>query len=93
MYERLKDLQWHTTEECVEAVGHRFGASVLLLRKEGYDIRSEREDDKWVYRMMSLEKGPELGSKVKMYLTMDSVIALANGNITEHHVGGRRPCT
>lgn len=38
LIEVLKDGQWHTNWELVEKVGHRFGASILILRRgEGPD--------------------------------------------------------
>lgn len=56
----LRDGQWHTNWELVEKVGHRFGASILILRRgegpdgehwkiQGEAVRGEKPGE-WRYR-------------------------------------------
>ncbi|WP_017306107.1 hypothetical protein [Spirulina subsalsa] len=36
MIELMSDGAWHSTEELVEKISHRFSATMHILRKQGY---------------------------------------------------------
>jgi len=75
----LWDRVWHTTQELVTKVGHRFGASLLLLRKEGWRVLTTDKG----YCLQSRLRGPGEGSKVRLYISFASAKALCSGDITE----------
>lgn len=40
----MSDGCWHSTEELVEKISHRFSATFYILRKRGYEIQERRVD-------------------------------------------------
>lgn len=56
-YERLmqvlSDGGWHSTEELVQEVGHRFSATVHVAKQRGHQIERRRVDKKqFEYRLL-----------------------------------------
>ncbi|MEP1079864.1 hypothetical protein NDI52_31125 [Leptolyngbya sp. PL-A3] len=51
----LADGHWHSTEELVQEVGHRFSATMhTAAKKYGYHFEKRRGDDRqYKYRMLS----------------------------------------
>ena len=54
----LSDGGWHTTEELVQEVGHRFSATIhVAVHKYSYRIEKRRtEGNKCEYRMLAAAK-------------------------------------
>jgi len=52
----LSDGNWHSTEELVERVGHRFSATMhVAIRKHGYRIEKRRNSQRqFEYQMLSI---------------------------------------
>lgn len=49
----LADRDWHSTEELVQEVGHRFSATVYLAKQRGHRIEKRRLDkNQFEYRML-----------------------------------------
>lgn len=46
----LSDGEWHSTNELVEKVGHRFSVSIQAAREQEQDIRRVREGRQNLYR-------------------------------------------
>jgi hypothetical protein len=38
----MSDGRWHSTEELVEKISHRFSATIYVLRKRGYKFEDRR---------------------------------------------------
>lgn len=51
----LRDGQWHSTEELVEQVGHRFSATMhTAIKQHGWRVEKRRSDQKtFEYRLKS----------------------------------------
>ena len=49
----MEDGQWHSTEELVDRVGHRFSATKYTAQKQGYQFDRRREGVRFEYRMVS----------------------------------------
>ncbi len=56
LLELLRDGLWHPTLECTEHGGLRFGARLLELRQDGFDIETRGEDNQCAYRLVSSER-------------------------------------
>ncbi|MCW6035633.1 hypothetical protein K4A83_05015 [Spirulina subsalsa FACHB-351] len=54
MIELMSDGAWHSTEELVKKISHRFSATMHILRKRGYkfDTRRRLEDQQHEYRLV-----------------------------------------
>lgn len=53
----MSDGGWHSTEELVEKVSHRFSATMYVLKKRGYKFDKRRiEAQQHEYRLVTLEK-------------------------------------
>jgi hypothetical protein len=50
----MKDGQWHSTEDLVDRVGHRFSAAKHVLRQQGYQFEVRRDGVRFEYRMVSV---------------------------------------
>lgn len=49
----LADGGWHSTEELVQGVGHRFSAVVHVAKQRGYQIEKRRVDkNQFEYRIL-----------------------------------------
>ncbi|NJL56422.1 hypothetical protein HC928_15515 [bacterium] len=49
----LSDEAWHSTEELVQAVGHRFSATVHVAKQRGHHIEKRRVDkNQFEYRLL-----------------------------------------
>jgi hypothetical protein len=49
----LADGSWHSTEELVQQVGHRFSATVHVAKQRGHQIEKRRVDkNQFEYRML-----------------------------------------
>lgn len=86
----LWDCEWHTSKQCIAAAGHRFGASLHLLRDSGWNIETVRIDESdafrppaYVYRLIDHERGNPRRSKVRLYIPHGDVVALLDGRITD----------
>ncbi len=49
----MGDGGWHSTEELVSRVGHRFSATKHVAEKQGYQFDKRREGTRFEYRMVS----------------------------------------
>jgi hypothetical protein len=49
----MRDGGWHSTEELVLEVGHRFSATKHGAEKQGYRFETRREGVRFEYRMLS----------------------------------------
>lgn len=81
----LWDMDWYSTQELVNRVGHRFGASIHQLRRDGWQIETKEQaygHGASMYRLQSQEKGPPIAGKVRLYLSPQSVELLAKGVVT-----------
>lgn len=47
----MGDGEWHSTEELVERVGHRFSATKHIAEKRGYRFDRRRQGQQFEYRM------------------------------------------
>jgi hypothetical protein len=47
----MQDGQWHSTEELVQQVGHRFSATKHVAEKQGYRFERRREGQRFEYRL------------------------------------------
>lgn len=56
----LSDGQWHSTDQLIEEVGHRFSATVHLARQAGHKIERRRDgfDNEW--RLLTVTETPGL---------------------------------
>ncbi len=53
MLEVISDTCWHSTEELVEKVSHRFSATMHVLKKRGYQFDKRRtHGQKYEYRLV-----------------------------------------
>jgi hypothetical protein len=53
----LADGSWHSTEELVQQVGHRFSATVHVAKQRGHQIEKHRVDrNQFEYRMLLAAK-------------------------------------
>jgi hypothetical protein len=52
----MRDGQWHSTEELVDRVGHRFSAAKHVLQRQGYQFEVRRDGVRFEYRMVREEK-------------------------------------
>jgi hypothetical protein len=48
----MRDGDWHSTEELVLEVGHRFSATKHTAQKQGYQFEMRREGVRFEYRMV-----------------------------------------
>ena len=49
----LADGEWHSTEELVQEVGHRFSATVHVAKQRGHRIEKRRVDkNQFEYRLL-----------------------------------------
>lgn len=83
LLELLADGAWHDWRECSDVAGLRFGARVGELREAGWLIESEDLEVGRRYRLASLEKGPKLGRRVRIYVDESDAEALASGWVSE----------
>jgi hypothetical protein len=51
----LSDYEWHSTEELVQSVGHRFSATIhVAVRQYGFEIEKRRSSDRqFEYRRLN----------------------------------------
>ncbi|MBK1988797.1 hypothetical protein A0J48_014830 [Sphaerospermopsis aphanizomenoides BCCUSP55] len=57
MLEVMSDACWHSTEELVEKVSHRFSATMHVLKKQGYQFEKRRtHGQKYEYRLVKESK-------------------------------------
>jgi hypothetical protein len=54
----MQDGQWHSTEELVQQVGHRFSATKHVAEKQGYRFERRREGQRFEYRLAGVEGAP-----------------------------------
>jgi hypothetical protein len=53
----LADGEWHSTEELVQEVGHRFSATVHVAKQRGHRIGKRRVDkNQFEYRLLVIAK-------------------------------------
>lgn len=53
----LADGEWHSTEELVQEVGHRFSATVHVAKQRGHRIEKRRVDkNQFEYRLLVIAK-------------------------------------
>lgn len=53
----LADGDWHSTEELVQEVGHRFSATVHVAKQRGHRIEKRRVDkNQFEYRLLVVAK-------------------------------------
>lgn len=53
----LGDLEWHSTRDLVQRVGHTFARAKFMLVASGYDIEKRRHEHKknqWQYRLVDV---------------------------------------
>ena len=51
----LSDGNWHSTEELVQEVGHRFSATIHVAKQRGYRVEKRRFDkNQFEYRLLAL---------------------------------------
>lgn len=67
----LSDGEWHTGTELHQRTGHRFGDRVLILRKRGWDVESERlhgDGSVWRFRLKGRASKPYVtkGSRAEL---------------------------
>lgn len=48
----MGDGEWHSTEELVQRVGHRFSATKHIAEKRGYRFDRRRQGQQFEYRML-----------------------------------------
>ncbi len=49
----MSDGRWHSTEELVEKISHRFSATMHILKKQGYKFEKRRvEGQRHEYRLV-----------------------------------------
>lgn len=54
MLQLMADSKWHTQEELIEKISHRFSATVHVLKKQGYHVEKRRiHGQKYEYRLLS----------------------------------------
>ncbi|NET00287.1 MAG: hypothetical protein F6K61_06835 [Sphaerospermopsis sp. SIO1G1] len=57
MLQLMSDACWHSTEELVEKVSHRFSATMHVLKKRGYKFEKRRtQGQKYEYRLLEESK-------------------------------------
>ncbi|MEB3294439.1 MAG: hypothetical protein VKJ24_14880 [Synechococcales bacterium] len=49
----MRDGEWHSTEELVQRVGHRFSATKHVAEKQGCKFDRRRAGQRFEYRLMS----------------------------------------
>ncbi|MGI0494991.1 hypothetical protein ACN4EG_24665 [Alkalinema pantanalense CENA528] len=49
----MQDGEWHSTEDLVQRVGHRFSATKHVAEKQGYQFEKRRQGNQFEYRMVS----------------------------------------
>lgn len=49
----MQDGEWHSTDELVQRVGHRFSATKHVAEKQGYLFEKRRQGNRFEYRMVS----------------------------------------
>jgi len=54
----LGDGQWHSSEELIESVGHRFSANIHDARTRGYEINHRRDGNYNEWKMNVTEAPP-----------------------------------
>lgn len=82
----LRDLTWHTQQQCLDASGHRFGGTIHTLRMDGFDITTLKLNgpgEGFLYRLVSLVKGPKIPARKRLYLSEEATRALAKGIATD----------
>jgi hypothetical protein len=58
----MRDGGWHSTEELVLEVGHRFSATKHVAEKQGYRFERRREGLRFEYRMLIEETASKKGA-------------------------------
>ncbi len=48
----MGDGGWHSTEELVDRVGHRFSATKHVAQRQGYQFEKRRDGSRFEYRMV-----------------------------------------
>lgn len=48
----LNDFSWHSTDELANKVGRRFGDAVYKARNIGYRIETDRQQNRYRYRLL-----------------------------------------
>lgn len=57
MLELMSDGHWHSSDELVSKISHRFSATIHVLRKRGHQFEKRRlEGQKHEYRLVSVSK-------------------------------------
>jgi hypothetical protein len=53
MLRLMSDGQWHSADELIEKISHRFSATKHVLQKRGYQFRTRRlKGQPWEYRLL-----------------------------------------
>lgn len=53
MIELMSDGLWHSADELVESISHRFSATMHVLKKQGYEFQKRRvQGQKYEYRLV-----------------------------------------
>ncbi|MEO0132917.1 MAG: hypothetical protein ABIK73_08325 [candidate division WOR-3 bacterium] len=48
----MSDGEWHSYDELVEKISHRFSATIHVLKKQGYNFEKRRiEGQRYEYRL------------------------------------------
>lgn len=48
----MSDREWHSYDELVEKISHRFSATIHVLKKQGYNVEKRRiEGQRYEYRL------------------------------------------
>jgi hypothetical protein len=57
MIELMSDGCWHSSDELVESISHRFSATMHVLRKKGYEFQKRRiQGQQHEYRLVTESK-------------------------------------
>jgi hypothetical protein len=79
----MRDGAWHSWKELEGVAGNRYAARLHELKRLGYDVESEvNEDDGKRYRFTSPFPGAPQPKRVKVYLAERDAQLLAEGEIT-----------
>lgn len=57
MLQLMSDSAWHSKEELVDKISHRFSATMHILKKQGYRFeRRHIQGQQYEYRLISAEQ-------------------------------------
>jgi len=84
VFDLLSDLRFHSWRELQAAGGNRYGARLLELRREGYEIvDTAYDEDGQQYRLVRLERGEPQPKRVRVYISESSAEHAVRGFVTE----------